>query len=121
MQIRFLVALIFSILVAVFALLNAQPVEVNFLFSKARFSLALVILGSAAIGALIAGLLSALKHISAMWKIHELEKQVKQQSESLEKLNQSTSVVDVIPAPDDTLSTSPELSINNEISDKPLE
>lgn len=82
MQVRFIIALVFSILVTIFALLNAQTIEVNFIFSSVRLSLALVILGSAAIGALIAALLSAFKQITSMLKIRELEKQLKQQSEA---------------------------------------
>lgn len=82
MQIRFIIALVFSILVTIFALLNAQSIEVNFIFSSVRLSLALVILGSAAIGALIAAMLSAFKQITAMLKIRELEKQLKQLNEA---------------------------------------
>lgn len=102
MQIRFIIALVFSILVTVFALLNAQPIEVNFIFSSVRLSLALVILGSAAVGALIAALLSAFKQITAMLKIRELEKQIKQQADALLQFEQATLAVQVNTITDDT-------------------
>lgn len=89
MQIRFIIALVFSILVTIFALLNAQSIEVNFIFSTVRLSLALVILGSAAVGALIAALLSAFKQIKAMLKIRELEKQIKQHTDTIGQLEQA--------------------------------
>lgn len=92
MQIRFIIALVFSIMVTVFALLNAQTTEVNLIFSSVRLSLALVILSSAAVGALIAGLLSAFKQISAMWKIRNLENQIKQQNDTIAELKKAVEI-----------------------------
>ncbi|HHU50735.1 MAG TPA: LapA family protein [Firmicutes bacterium] len=55
MQILILLTLVFSLLVAVFALQNAYPVTVHFLAWKFEASLALVILFSVLAGALLFG------------------------------------------------------------------
>lgn len=55
MQILILLTLVFSLLVAVFALQNAYPVTVHFLGWKFEASLALVILFSVLAGALLFG------------------------------------------------------------------
>ncbi len=56
MQAGFIVSIIFAILVTIFALQNAQPVDVKFFTFHGQASLALVILVSVAFGAAILGL-----------------------------------------------------------------
>lgn len=58
MQAGVIVAIVFAILVSVFALQNAQPVDINFLTLHGEASLALVILISVAVGAVILGMLN---------------------------------------------------------------
>lgn len=48
-------ALIFTLIVAVFAVINVEPVKVDFLFGTAEWPLILVILVSVLMGALIIG------------------------------------------------------------------
>lgn len=50
-----LAGVLFTIVVAIFAVLNVAPVEVNFLFGTAEWPLVLVILFSTLMGIIIAG------------------------------------------------------------------
>lgn len=50
-----LAGVVFTIIVAIFAVLNVAPVEVNFLFGTAEWPLVLVILFSTLMGIVIAG------------------------------------------------------------------
>lgn len=86
MQFRFVSALFFAVLVTLFAVVNAKSVDINLLFTEFRLSLALVIFGSAAVGALIVALLGTVKHMSMLVKIKGLEKTVLTQTKELEVL-----------------------------------
>ncbi|QFT90014.1 hypothetical protein FIU87_15220 [Bacillus sp. THAF10] len=50
-----LAGILFTIIIAVFAVLNVEPVSVNYLFGTAEWPLVLVILFSALMGVIIAG------------------------------------------------------------------
>lgn len=73
---KFVLALIFALLVAVFALQNAGAVEISFLTMDFSVSQALVILISAVFGALVAALLSLVRWIKSQTKIMSLSKTV---------------------------------------------
>lgn len=96
MEFKFVVSLVFAILVAVFAIQNAGSVEVKFFLAKFTISQAVVILISAVVGALIVFLLGLIKQIRQNLKIKQLTKEVellKAQNDELEvKLEQLTSV-----------------------------
>lgn len=62
---KFILSLIFALIVALFAIQNAASVDVDFLFWHISVSQALVILLSAFFGAIITKLLSLLKHIES--------------------------------------------------------
>ena len=82
MQLLLIFALIFALGVALFAVQNATPVEISFLFYKFQeISLVVVILVSVLTGAIIVFLLSLFKQITCLKKIHTLEKR----NESLEQ------------------------------------
>ncbi|WFD08878.1 LapA family protein [Tepidibacter hydrothermalis] len=83
MQFGFIISLIFAILVAVFAIQNSGIVAISFLFAKFNISQALVILISAALGAVIVMLLGFIKQIKLKLKIKEQSKKIK----SLEEEN----------------------------------
>ena len=51
-------ALLFSLLIAIVAAANHQPVNVNYLFGEAQIPLIVLIIGAAAAGALVMGLIS---------------------------------------------------------------
>jgi uncharacterized integral membrane protein len=66
---KFVLALVFALLVAVFALQNAGAVDISFLTMELSISQALVILISAAFGALVVLLLSLIRWIKCQSRI----------------------------------------------------
>ncbi len=78
-----IVALLFSLLIAVFAIVNNEVVAVNFLFTSVEISLVLLILGSAAVGALIMVFLSLLRHVRVGFQVRDLKKKIKALEEEL--------------------------------------
>ena len=89
MEFKFIISLLFSVLVAIFAIQNARSVEINFLFTKFTISQAVVILGSAIIGALIVLLLGLIKQIKQGVKIKQLKKEIEIITEEKNKLQKS--------------------------------
>ena len=73
---KFVLALIFSLLVAVFALQNAGAVDISFLTMDLSISQALVILISAVFGALVVLLLSLIRWIKCQTKIKSSAKTI---------------------------------------------
>lgn len=72
MQIYLVISLIFALFVAAFAVQNTMPVAISLLFWRfEEISLVLVILGSAAFGALCVFLLGMVKQVSQSFKIKE--------------------------------------------------
>ncbi|MBC1234561.1 LapA family protein [Listeria booriae] len=69
-QWQVIVGIILAIVIAVFAIVNVDGVEVNFLFAKAEWPLILVILGSVLVGCLIFFCLNIVR-------VNALKKQVK--------------------------------------------
>lgn len=63
--------LIIVLIIAVFAVINVDPVTVNYGFGEADWPLVLVILGSVLMGGLMVGLVG-------MFKIHRLQQEIKQ-------------------------------------------
>lgn len=66
---KFVLALVFALIVAVFAIQNAEAVDISFLTMDLSISQALVILISAAFGALVVLLLSLVRWIKCQSKI----------------------------------------------------
>jgi lipopolysaccharide assembly protein A len=88
---KFVLALIFALIVAVFALQNAGAVDISFVTMELSISQALVILISAAFGALVVLLLSLVRWIKCQAKIKSsaktisaLEQEIKQLKMKLE-------------------------------------
>ena len=73
---KFVLALIFALIVAVFALQNAGAVDISFLTLELTISQALVILISAVFGALVVLLLSLVRWIKNQGKLKNLLKSV---------------------------------------------
>lgn len=63
--------LVVILIIAVFAVINVDPVQVNFLFGQGDWPLVLVILASVLMGAVTAGLVG-------MYKIYQLQQEIKQ-------------------------------------------
>ncbi|MFN2745104.1 MULTISPECIES: LapA family protein [unclassified Bacillus (in: firmicutes)] len=78
-------ALIFTLIVAVFAVINVEPVTVDFLFGTAEWPLILVILVSVLMGALIIGSAGAFQIMRLKKELRTLKK------EEMEKLQHSDS------------------------------
>ncbi|SHJ51096.1 LapA family protein [Paramaledivibacter caminithermalis] len=77
MQILFVFSLVFAILVSLFAVMNSDPVTIKLLWKQYRFSQAIVILGSAAIGAIIVALLGIFSKVKSSLKIRELNNKIR--------------------------------------------
>lgn len=96
MQIILVLALVFALMVAVFAVSNANEVIIRFPWGNYPISQALVILGSAAIGSVVVlmlGIFSQVKRTIKMWeyqgKIKKLEKELKELKEQYETLKKA--------------------------------
>ncbi|KGX84357.1 LapA family protein [Pontibacillus marinus] len=79
-QSGFILALVFALIVAIFAVINVDSVEVNYLFGTGQAPLILVILGSVLMGGLIVGVFGTIQNYklkrtnrSLQRKIQELE------------------------------------------------
>ncbi len=79
-----IVALLFSLLIAVFAIVNNEVVRVNYLFGSMDISLVLLILGSAAAGAVIMVFLSLVRHVRVGFEVRDLKKKIRLLEEDLE-------------------------------------
>lgn len=86
MQIWFIISLLFAIFVAFFALLNSDPVSIRLLWKTYEFSQAIVILGSAAGGAIIVAFLGVFRYIGSGLKIRELQNKVKKLEKEKDEL-----------------------------------
>ena len=82
---RFILSLIFSVIVALFAIANSGVQRINFIFAQYDVSMAIVILVSAICGAVIVLLLSIIKSIKLKFKISSLEKTVGELKKDKEK------------------------------------
>lgn len=85
LQLKYILALLFALVVAIFALLNAQPVTVDFIFDEFQISLALVILVSAFAGAVILGFLGVFRQVKESLKSREMNARIKKLEEQLKE------------------------------------
>jgi uncharacterized integral membrane protein len=100
MQILFVLALLFAIFVSIFAVMNSEPVTIKLLWKQYEFSQAIVILGSAAVGAIIVAFLGLFSKVKSSLKIRELQNKVKRLEKNIaefqeldaknEEINQTT-------------------------------
>ena len=88
MQFYLILALIFSLLVAVFAIQNTELVMVSFLTWDFSVSLVLVLLGSAAAGALVLYFLGLFKQVGAWFRIRQLHSQKEGLEKQMQKLEE---------------------------------
>ena len=68
---------------AIFAIVNNELVPVNFLFGSVEISAVLLILGSAAAGAIIMTFLSLVRHVRVGFEVRDLKKKIKHLEEDL--------------------------------------
>jgi uncharacterized integral membrane protein len=89
--------LIFALLTAIFAVINVDPVQVNFGFDVVRIPLILVILGCALIGGIIVG-------SYGIFRQYKLQKQIKSLTAELTKLRDANTSMDDLNLDNDSLS-----------------
>ncbi|WP_456278156.1 LapA family protein [Bacillus sp. AK128] len=91
-----IIALVFALIVAIFAVINVNPVSVDYLFGTASWPLILVILGSAAMGAFAVGAAGLFRVLLLQKRVRQLQKENEQlkkkvnehlQNEDLRKQN----------------------------------
>lgn len=82
-------ALLFALVVAIFAVQNAVPVGVSFLTWRFETSLVLVILGGAALGALSVGVLGVFKQIGMSFRLWDQEARSRRLEAEIKKLKAS--------------------------------
>lgn len=100
MQFYLLGGLLFALVVAVFAVQNAMPVDVSFLVWRfTDLSLVLVIFWSAVLGALVVFLPAFGRQLRLVLKLRELESRNRQLNEELRRLKGEASAATGADAP----------------------
>ncbi len=77
MQLNFILLLIVSIFIAIFAIQNGETVSIDLFFMKREMSQALVILASVGLGALVTGVLSTFGKVKKIRENKALSKKLK--------------------------------------------
>ncbi len=92
-QLGVILALIFSLIIALFALANQQPVTISYLYGEAQVSAIVVILGSAILGALIIFLLSLFRHIRMTFTVRGLRSELNTLKEQLQEKEEESEML----------------------------
>ncbi|RXZ83381.1 DUF1049 domain-containing protein [Paenibacillaceae bacterium] len=79
-------ALLFALITAVFAVINVEAVQVNFLFTQTKTPLILVILASTLLGGLTVGLFGITRQFKMKRHIRKLENEVSDLSATIASL-----------------------------------
>ncbi|PMC39742.1 DUF1049 domain-containing protein [Bacillus sp. UMB0899] len=91
-----ILAIIFALIIAIFAVINVEAVEVDYLFGKAEWPLILIILGSVFMGGFMVASTGVVRIISLNRKLKALEKENKKLHEEIstlaEKANENQAV-----------------------------
>lgn len=85
---KLVIALLCALLVAIFAVQNYQTVPIRFLASGLEISLALVIIGSAAVGATFAFVLGIVRQFNQGRKMREYKQKLTKLEQELQKLQE---------------------------------
>ncbi|MFW8053521.1 LapA family protein [Vagococcus fluvialis] len=101
---RMFIVLILSFIVVLFSVINAQPIEVNFIFKQVSLPLAVVLIGAILVGALIVFIVMA----SNIW---QKKKQIKELNQKLYNQQQE----------DDSINSSEVAQLKEELREKNLE
>lgn len=70
-----ILAIIFALIIAVFAVINVDPVEVDYLFGKAEWPLVLIILGSVFMGGFIIASAGVVRILTIQRRLRVAEKE----------------------------------------------
>lgn len=107
MQAYLIIALIFALLVAIFSIQNASGVDIRlFHWNFSGISLVLVILGSAAVGAVCAFLLGMPKQLGINRKLKDLQADNQRLQAEIEHIKSSHSAPKQLPEEDATYQSS---------------
>ncbi len=98
---KFVLSLIFALVVAVFAIQNAGVVNVDFLVWNVSISQALVILLSAVIGAIVGALLGLVRHVKLKATIRSDKKTISSLEEENKTLKTKLESAQKVPATND--------------------
>jgi uncharacterized integral membrane protein len=77
MQIYFILSLLFSVVVALFAVINSEIIEISYFLGKVEVAQSVVILVSAAFGALIMGLFAVFGKFKSGLRTRKLNGRIK--------------------------------------------
>ncbi|MUG43652.1 lipopolysaccharide assembly protein LapA domain-containing protein [Paenibacillus woosongensis] len=83
LQWSLILALVFALITALFAVINVEPVQVNLLFNSVHIPLILLILGSTLLGGIIVGSFG-------IYRGYRLQKEVKILSAKLAQIQEAT-------------------------------
>lgn len=75
-QWNLLIGLLFAIIIAIFAVINVDAVQVNYVFGQAQWPLILVILGAALLGAMVSGFVAMFLAFQSNRRIKEFQKEM---------------------------------------------
>ena len=95
MQVWFLVSLLFSIIIAVFAALNSNVVPIQLFFARYELSQSIVIILSAVIGAVITIFFGLFGKLKSLKKVRELNSEIKYYKSKNEELNDTLKKKDI--------------------------
>ncbi len=122
-----ILALVFGLVIALVAIANTEPVNVNYIFGRSDVSLIILILGSAFAGAMVMGMINLFRGIKAAFSFRQvrldkeaLQKKVDQLEE--EKIFLQAEVNKMLSGNEDQHDLSSKLDFNDakeELHDKP--
>jgi len=75
-------ALLFALIIAIFSVINVEPVPVDYVFGTAQFPLIMVILGSALLGGFVVGLIGTIRMVRQNRRIRALERELQAAKEA---------------------------------------
>ncbi len=120
MQASFIAVLITAIVISIFAVLNAEPVSVNLVFSTFEMSQAVVILITFSIGALSMFFLNFFQSLKLKKQIKQLNTKVTELEKENNDLNQKAKVSEQVNSTNNqTVSTTESTTSNDAINDIP--
>ncbi|RBW70428.1 LapA family protein [Bacillus taeanensis] len=89
-QTRLIFALLFALLIAVFAVLNVNPVQVHYGFGVSEWPLVLVILTSVLMGGIVVAFVGGFRIFNLQREVKRLRKENSQLTETKKKLDNET-------------------------------
>lgn len=105
-QWNLLFTIIFALIIAVFAVINVDPVEVDYLFGTAEWPLVLIILGSVLMGGLIIASAGVVRILSIKSKLKVAEKEnvkLKEELESIKEQKKQPVITEEVLQPDKSI------------------